>query len=221
MKRGELIVALDVPTLREARRLVRLLTPRVRWFKIGSILFTTVGPAAIALVQRAGSRVFLDLKYHDIPNTVAQACAAAMYQGIDMVSVHISGGCEMLESARDAVTKRRTKLIGITRLTSDRGTLVARDVLPMVRMAHRVGLDGVVAPPHLITQYRRASGDMTLVTPGVRPSGIQGDEHVRPMTPAAAITQGTNYIVMGRPIVQATDPAAVATAVLKEMRHAR
>lgn len=225
------IVALDVPTLAEARALVDKLSPVVRTFKVGKELFTAEGPSVVKSVVSGGSQVFLDLKFHDIPNTVASACVTASRLGAFMINVHASGGKKMMSEAAAAVKKQpegaRPYLIGVTVLTSmssedlaETGVSVALDeqVARLARLAKESGLDGVVASGREIAIIRKAvPGDFLIVTPGVRPAwAAQGDQK-RVVTPREAIEQGADFIVVGRPITQHPDPRAAAEKVLEEI----
>lgn len=228
----ELIVALDVDDLDTARRLVAAGGASVGWYKVGSQLFTRCGAAAIQMLQTAGKRVFLDLKYHDIPNTVAEAVAAAAGLGVAMVNVHASGGSAMLRAARAALTpfppEHRPLLIAVTVLTSmDRAALSevlggdsapADQVRRLACLARDSGLDGVVASAHEIGLIREACGpSFRLVIPGIRPAGGDRGDQQRVMTPGEAARHGADFIVVGRPVLKAADPAAAAAAIIAEM----
>ena len=232
-----IIVALDVDSLAEARRVVRLLAPYVQCFKIGKQLFVAAGPEVVRVVQRSGRDVFLDLKFHDIPNTVAAAVIEAARLGVRFVDVHASGGPEMMRAAHAQVARRcreerlrRPLLLAVTVLTSlDAADLAAvgvsatpaRQVLRLARLAARSGMDGVVCSPHEIAALRRALGRrVTIVTPGVRPAGGATADQKRVLTPGAAIAAGADYLVIGRPIVQAADPQAAVRAIAADMRAA-
>lgn len=237
--RDRLIVALDVDTLEEAERLLDLLAPAVGLFKVGSRLFTARGPAAAAAVKKRGKRLFLDLKFHDIPNTVAGAVAAAVDLGVDMLTVHTTGGEAMLraclaaggERARD-LGRERPALLGVTVLTSlDQATLrsvwgmegrsLEEEVISLAQMAKEAGIDGVVASPREIRSVKECCGhQFTVVTPGIRPGQGGSDDQVRTMTPGEAIALGADYLVVGRPIVRATDPLDAANAIVREMEEA-
>jgi orotidine-5'-phosphate decarboxylase len=227
-----ILVALDVPTADDARRLATTLGESVGGLKIGSQLFTSVGPSIVREMVDAGHRVFLDLKFHDIPNTVAGAVAAATDLGVWMVNVHSSGGGAMLAAARDAAANQAAKrnmtpplVIAVTVLTSmDAPTLnaVGVDRSPLdqvVRLAELVkasGLDGVVASPQETAAIRKACGpDFVIVTPGIRGgAAVSGpDDQSRVTTPAGAIAAGSSYLVVGRPITGASDPHAAALAI--------
>ncbi len=230
----KVFVALDVETLDHATRLLDTLSGVVSGCKIGTQLFTAAGPLAVEAAQKRGYRVFLDLKYHDIPNTVAGAVREATRMGVFMLNVHASGGLAMMRAAADAARAAtaggpRPLVIAVTVLTSlDRGTLerevgvtssVEGHVLALATRAHEAGLDGVVASPREIRPLRIALGPrFTIVTPGIRPAmSAGGDDQVRTATPAAAVSAGADYIVVGRPIIAAPDPRAAATAILQEM----
>lgn len=232
--KDRLIVALDVDGLREAESVIEKLGSAVSTFKIGSQLFTAAGPAAVKLVRKSGGRVFLDLKFHDIPNTVAGAVREAARLGVFMLNVHASGGSLMLRAAADALSEAREKeeapiLIAVTLLTSlDRAALqrelnvplpVEAQVLHLAGLAKSAGLQGCVASPQEIRPLRNAFGrDWVIVTPGVRPAGSSQDDQVRVATPEAAIKAGADYLVVGRPILEASDPAAMAETIIASIR---
>jgi orotidine-5'-phosphate decarboxylase len=206
--------------------------------KVGSRLFTLEGPTLVRRLVDAGHRVFLDLKFHDIPNTVAQAVDAAVQTGAWMINVHASGGRIMMQAARaarDAAAQREGPpplLIAVTVLTSiDREVLsglgvhrpMLEHVVALAQLTRDAGLDGVVASPHETTAIRRACGDgFTIVTPGIRgvSAGVPGDDQARTMGPADAVRAGASYIVVGRPILAARDPRAAAQAIACEMAAA-
>jgi orotidine-5'-phosphate decarboxylase len=233
--RDRLIVALDVEGLAEALRLLDRLEGRVRTFKIGSQLFTAAGPAAVEAARKRGGEVFLDLKFHDIPNTVGAAAREAVRMGVFMFNVHASGGRAMMaaaaESAARAATElglRRPLVLAVTVLTSlDRVALqrelgvtssVEGHVLHLAGLACDAGLDGCVASPHEVAVIRRALGSSwVIVTPGVRPAWSAPDDQARAATPRAAAQAGAHYLVVGRPITAAADPARAADAILAEM----
>lgn len=233
---SRLIVALDVPTLSEATDLVRRLAPYLAAVKIGSQLFTAEGPHAVHAMHDLGLRVFLDLKFHDIPNTVAGAVAAARSLGLWMLNVHASGGPTMMAAAAKAASTTgaggRTLVLGVTVLTSlDEADLQAtlgsartlRDqVLHLAREAKAAGLDGVVASPHEIADIRQACGSgFLIVTPGVRPAGAEQADQRRVMTPGEAIRAGADYVVVGRPILAAKDPVEAARRIAEDCRLGR
>lgn len=213
-----IIVALDFAAAEPALALVERLEPGRCRLKVGKELFTRLGPVFVETLQRRGFEVFLDLKFHDIPNTVAGACAAAADLGVWMVNLHISGGPRMIEAARarlDRVT-RPPLLIGVTVLTSlESADLAAvgcpgdprERVLALAALGRDAGLDGVVCSPLEAAAVRGATGPgFVLVTPGVRPEGQVADDQRRVMTPRAALEAGADHLVIGRPITAAPDP---------------
>jgi orotidine-5'-phosphate decarboxylase len=228
------LVALDVESLEAAATLLDRLRGVVTGCKIGSQLFTAAGPAAVELARKRDFRVFLDLKFHDIPNTVAGAVREATRLGVFMVNVHASGGVAMLRAAAQSATTAATEfriarplVLGVTVLTSlDRRALevevgvtgtVERYVLHLAERAREAGLDGCVASPMEVRLLRRAIGaEWVIVTPGVRPV-TANDDQARVATPAAALADGADYLVVGRPITQAPDPAAAAAAIVSEL----
>jgi orotidine-5'-phosphate decarboxylase len=234
--RDRLIVALDVDTVAQAEDLVDRLRGVVARFKIGSQLFTAAGPPAVEAVMKRGGEVFLDLKYHDIPNTVAGAAREATRLGVFMFNVHASGGAAMMRAAADAAGRaardlggRRPLVLAVTVLTSlDRRALqrelgvassVEGHVLHLAGLARDAGLDGAVASPNEIRGLRTQLGPgFVIVTPGVRPAGAGTDDQARVATPAEAARAGAHYLVIGRPITAAPDPARAAGLILDEMR---
>jgi orotidine-5'-phosphate decarboxylase len=225
--RERLIVALDVPEEALAMVLVDALAGHVGMFKVGSQLFTSAGPDVVRAIVAKGERVFLDLKFHDIPNTVAGAVASAAQLGVSLLTVHGLGGKAMLEAAAGAIPAMGTRLLAITVLTShDERTLgevgvgrtLDEEVRALARLARSAGIDGVVASPHEVPLLREACGkDLLIVTPGIRPAGARAADQARAATPAAALAAGADYLVVGRPITEAADPAAAARAIVKEM----
>ena len=232
-----LIFALDVDSFDEARAWVGRLQGQVGAFKIGKQLFTRCGPEVVRMTRDFGAEVFLDLKYHDIPNTVAMAGLEALRLGVWMFNVHALGGPEMMarlvaevDRACPRGTPGRPLLIAVTILTSaTAATLEAvgidrpvSDMVPrLARLAQVAGLDGVVASPQEVGLIRQACGrDFAIVTPGVRPADASLDDQQRVMTPGAALRAGADYLVIGRPISAAADPAAAAARILAEMRSA-
>jgi orotidine-5'-phosphate decarboxylase len=229
--RERLIVALDVPDATAAFKLVSRLEGVAGMLKVGSQLFTAAGPAFVRELVKRGEQVFLDLKYHDIPNTVAAAVAAACDLGVSLLDVHILGGQAVLEAAVAARPKgAATRLLGITILTSHSDATLAeigldgpvpQAVSRLAALAKTSGLDGVVASPHEVAGIRSSLGDAFLVvTPGIRPAGSDAFDQVRLATPAAALRAGASHLVVGRPITEAPDPAAAARAILAEMAAA-
>ena len=226
-----IIVALDVSSADEARALVDRLSGRVGMFKIGSQLFTAAGPSLVREIVGRGEKVFLDLKYHDIPNTVANAVAEACQLGVSLMTVHALGGKAMMEAAVGALPAVGSRLVAVTILTShDQDSLsaiglsapVADTVVRLARLAQEAGTDGVVASPLEAEMIRGACGpDFLVVTPGIRPGGSKADDQARAATPAAAMRAGASYVVVGRPIAEAADPGAAAAALVKEMESVR
>jgi orotidine-5'-phosphate decarboxylase len=221
-----IIVALDSPTLASALAICDRLQGEVGLFKVGLELFSACGPEAIRWVQARG-RVFLDLKLHDIPETVGRAMAAATKHGVDLVTVHGSGGRAMLGRAAEAAHAAGTRVVAVTALTSldekdleetgQRGPLLDL-VVARAKLAQAAGCDGVVASPQEVAAIRAACGPaFLLVTPGVRPAGSDVADQKRVATPAAAVQAGADYLVVGRPITGAKDPRAAARAIAAEL----
>lgn len=232
--RKKLIFALDFDAFAEAEKWVRLLCGQVGVFKVGKQLFTRCGPDVVRMVRAEGGEVFLDLKYHDIPNTVAMAGVEACRLGVRMFNVHALGGREMMAKTVAEVdaryargSKERPLLLAVTILTSSseetlREVGIERPVREMVprlaRLAQEAGMDGVVASPQEVGLIRAACGaDFAIVTPGVRPASAALDDQKRVMTPGEAIAAGADYLVIGRPISAAADPAAAADRIVEEM----
>jgi orotidine-5'-phosphate decarboxylase len=228
--RDRLIVALDVPKPDDARALVDRLAGHVGLFKVGSQIFTLAGPVLVREIVARGQRVFLDLKFHDIPNTVAGAVASASRLGVSLVDVHGLGGRAMMEAAAGALPAMGTRLLAVTILTShDEETLdeigvngsMAESVRRLALLAKEAGADGVVASPHEVAIVREACGSgFLIVTPGIRPAGAAPGDQARAATPTAALAAGADYLVVGRPITAAADPAAAADAIVDEMEAA-
>lgn len=218
MSDPKIIVALDYPDAGSALDLVTQLEPMLCRLKVGKELFTAAGPQGVEQLMQRGFEVFLDLKFHDIPNTVAQACKTAAALGVWMVNVHALGGRKMMEAAREAVAQaaRPPKLIAVTVLTSmaqeDLSELgivgtPAEVVRRLAVLARDSGLDGVVCSAQEAALLRRECGNtFCLVTPGIRPADTSADDQSRIMTPRAALESGANYLVIGRPITKAADP---------------
>jgi orotidine-5'-phosphate decarboxylase len=227
--RQRLIVALDVSSVAAARKIVAAVGDSAVAYKVGMQLYTAEGPAIVRELVASGRRVFLDLKYHDIPNTVAAAVREAAQLGVSMLTVHASGGAKMLRAAVDAAqaSNPATTVLAVTVLTSlddeGLGTLGIRggvqdQVLRLAALAVSNGCQGVVASAQECSALRQEFGhDLVIVTPGVRPAGSGHDDQARVVTPAEAIAAGSTYIVVGRPITEASDPAAEARAILGQL----
>ena len=235
--RKQLIFALDVETLAEAEAWVRRLRDRVGVFKVGKQLFTRCGPDAVRMIQDNGGRVFLDLKYHDIPNTVASACLEAGKLGVAMFTLHALGGGAMMKAAASALDEmfasnpqERPLTLAVTILTSMNEdslkevgvALPPAEIVPrLAALAQKSGMAGVVASPQETPVIRQACGkNLIIVTPGVRPASAAADDQKRVATPYQAILSGADYLVVGRPISKASDPVAAAGEILEEMARA-
>ena len=235
----QLLVALDVDTGQRAIDLASALGNVAGGFKVGNRLFTLEGPDLVRTLVASGARVFLDLKFHDIPNTVAQAVDAAVQTGAWMLNVHASGGIPMMQAAvrsgREAAGRLRRPaplLVAVTVLTSmDEATLrdtgiersLMDQVVTLAKMAQDAGLDGVVASPQETASIRKACGDRFLiVTPGIRgaSAGVERNDQRRTLGPAEAVRAGASYIVVGRPIIEASDPRAAALGVAEDLASA-
>lgn len=241
----QLLIALDVESAGKAMALADALRGVAGGFKIGSRLFTAEGPSIVRALVERGDRVFLDLKFHDIPNTVATAVAAATFLGVWMVNVHASGGTRMMQAARDAAREtaagtggRPPLVIAVTVLTSmnaaalsETGHALTRtnandglleQVVRLAKLAQAAGLDGVVASPQETAILRQRCGaDFAIVTPGIRGGGAATtgkDDQERTMGPAEAVGAGASYIVVGRPIIAAPDPRRAAETIAEEMK---
>lgn len=229
MHKSRVIVALDYPDAASAMQLVARLTPDLCRLKVGKELFTRTGPRLVEDLAAHGFDVFLDLKFHDIPNTVASACQAAADLGVWMVNVHALGGERMLQAAKEGVTRatHTPLLIAVTILTSmDESDLAAvglagsplDNVLRLAQLAQQSGMDGVVCSSRE-TPVLRAQLDpgFRLITPGIRPAGSQADDQRRVMTPVDAINSGSDYLVIGRPVTRADDPVSVLRTINSEL----
>ncbi len=233
--KNKMFVALDVPTADEALELVHKLSECTRMFKVGPELFTAAGPAVVREIVSSGAKVFLDLKYHDIPNTVGAAAAAAARLGVFMFNVHAAGGPEMMRRALDEATEaaeaighERPLVIAVTMLTSidapmlpqlGIGRSMSEQVTSLAILAAETGLDGVVASPLEASLIRQAVNrpQFVIVTPGIRPADTSLDDQKRVMTPAAALKAGADYLVVGRAITAAQDPLLAAQKILAEL----
>jgi orotidine-5'-phosphate decarboxylase len=225
------IVPLDFPDAEAALKLAARLDPKLCRVKVGKELFVASGPAVVEKLQERGFDVFLDLKFHDIPNTVAGACRAAARLGVWMINLHASGGEAMMRAARDAIAgvARPPLLTAVTILTSLSDAdlhrvgftgAVEENVERLARLARACGLDGVVCSAHEAPSIRHATGpDFTLVTPGIRLASDPKDDQVRIVTPREAVRLGANYLVIGRPITQSKDPAATLEAIRQSLEE--
>lgn len=236
--KSKLIVALDVATSDRAIDLFEALRDVVDTFKVGSQLFTACGPDIVRHIVSRGGRVFLDLKFHDIPNTVAAAAVEATRLGVSIFNVHASGGTDMMKRTSEAVLETvardslpKPSIIAVTVLTSVDARILEqigvnagpeKTVVNLARLAQRSGLDGVVASPNEIRIIREAvtECEFMIVTPGIRPSDNIDDDQRRIATPEAAIRAGADYIVVGRPILNAYDPVAATVKLCEEMQAA-
>jgi orotidine-5'-phosphate decarboxylase len=230
--RNRLILALDVPDAASAAELVARLDGQCKWFKVGLELFVAAGPSVLKPLLKRGHSIFLDLKFHDIPNTVAGAVRSAASLGVRMLNVHAGGGPAMLEAARAALDglPDSPELLAVTVLTSMDSTQVvavglerspSQQVELLARMSLAAGIRGFVCSPQEVASLRALTGhEGVLVTPGIRPAGSETGDQKRIATPAEALRQGASYLVVGRPITKAPDPAAATEAILREMAEA-
>ncbi|MBM4143076.1 MAG: orotidine-5'-phosphate decarboxylase [Lentisphaerae bacterium] len=229
-----LVVALDVPSAKDAARAIDALPPAVQWFKVGLELFTAEGPACLEPIRNAGRKVFLDLKLHDIPNTVARAVTAAARRKVNMLTVHAGGGRAMLEAAARAAADAgpdAPAVVAVTALTSlDQSDLADTGVTrplrqhaqALARLAIDAGVNGLVCSPLEVAALRETLGPTPiLVTPGVRPAGTEAGDQRRVATPEDAARAGADFLVVGRPILQAPNPSAAAQQVLDAIAGAR
>ena len=227
----KIIVALDYADADSALKLVNQLDPALCRLKVGKELFTAAGPQFVEKLARSNFGVFLDLKFHDIPNTVAKACSAASNLGVWMLNVHASGGLEMMQAAKQAVNSSETKplLIAVTVLTSmNQETLnqigihteLSTHVLNLAKLTQQAGLDGVVCSALEAQMLRSSLGaEFCLVTPGIRPANASKDDQSRIVTPANALALGSSYLVIGRPITKADNPLAALKAISQECNN--
>lgn len=225
----KIIVALDFPDENSALQLVDKLDSKLCRLKVGKEMFTQLGPVFIEKLQSRDFQVFLDLKYHDIPNTVAKACSVAADLGVWMLNVHALGGRRMMEAAADGVANKTNKphLIAVTILTSmsdedlqEMGInyTASEMAIKLASMARASGLDGVVCSAQEASSLRKNVGDeFLLVTPGIRPEGSGNDDQRRIMSPSEAISAGSSYLVIGRPITQAEDPVGILSTINSEI----
>ena len=226
MTEDRIIVALDVPTKREALELVEKLRDQISFFKIGLQLYTAEGPEIVRAVSSTGSKVFLDLKLHDIPNTVARAVESAGRLGAQMLTIHLSGGSEVIRAAT-AARASSMLLLGVTVLTSSTEEMlreigipdkVADQVLRLAKLGVEAGIDGVVASPHEIKPLRREFDNKIKITvPGIRPTWSEHGDQRRWMTPREALEAGADYLVIGRPITAHPNPSEAVAKILDEL----
>ncbi len=229
---SKIILALDTSSLDVAKKLIKEVEGVINYYKIGSELFTAHGWEAVELVKKAGGRIFLDLKFHDIPNTVAKAAAVVCEHEVDMFNVHTLGGLEMMKQVRKTVDerakgKKKPIILGVTILTShtekdldDIGIKrnVNDQVLHLAGLAEKAGLDGVVSSPQEITLIRgKLPKDFLIVTPGIRPAGSEKGDQKRTFTPQDAIQSGCDYMVIGRPIYAAPQPRKAAAEIVQSL----
>ncbi|MGB2783510.1 MAG: orotidine-5'-phosphate decarboxylase [Atribacterota bacterium] len=230
-----LVLALDLDDFKKAEELVGKLSDYVGVFKIGNQLFTAEGTKVVNMINERGGKVFLDLKFHDIPNTVARAAEVATKLGVYIFDIHTSGGYEMMKAAAEATKKislalgiLKPLILGVTLLTSVNQEILERDlgikkrleeqVVHLAKLAKAAGLDGVVASSREIKEIRKACGkDFLILTPGIRPAGKSSDDQKRIMTPREAIKLGADFLVIGRPIRSAVNPVEAAKEILREM----
>lgn len=226
---SKIIVALDYANINEARALIEKLTPDLCKLKVGKEMFTRFGPEFVKELCRSDFDVFLDLKFHDIPNTVAKACEAAADLGVWMMNVHAQGGVRMMEAAKASLTNinSTSKLIAVTVLTSmDKQDLLALGIdkepselaQSLAQLTYDSGLDGIVCSAQESAQMRSKFADnFELVTPGIRPAGSALDDQRRIMTPVDAMTSGSSYLVIGRPVTKSDDPISVLSTINSEI----
>jgi orotidine-5'-phosphate decarboxylase len=233
--KNPIIAALDVPTAEQALKLAQAIAPAVGTFKIGKELFVSAGPDIVKKIRATGARVFLDLKFHDIPNTVAKAVAAAVRLDVQMLTIHTSGGFEMMRAAEKSAQDTAKSLgltaplvLGVTVLTSSNNETLAeigceadmeKQVLRLAQLAVNSGLRGLVCSPLEIAALRKTlPPHIQLVTPGIRTGAEKADDQKRTLTPREAIAAGANWLVIGRPIYAAENPRAAAEKILESIR---
>jgi orotidine-5'-phosphate decarboxylase len=221
---------LDVPTAQAARELINAIGGTVGFFKVGSQLFTSMGPHIVEEVRASGSKVFLDLKYHDIPNTVRHAVESASALGVDMLTIHLSGGRAMCEAAVVGRGISNVLILGVTVLTSLNDISLSEigfrcsvedEVLLLAEFAKNVGITGLVASPQELGILRERFGSLfTMVVPGIRPAWSDADDQKRIMTPRRAVEAGADYLVIGRPITASKDPKTAVQRIVDELEQA-
>ncbi len=234
---NRLIVALDVPSAEEAYRFADLLKEHVRFFKVGLQLYTAAGPSIIQRLKKQDLKVFLDLKFHDIPNTVSNAAIEAIKQGVDMLTLHASGGLDMMKQCRERTQDFAKKeglplpqILGVTILTSTEQTTPEKTKNPpttlldktliLAQEAQAAGLQGIITSPLELEGLRRKfPSPFLMVVPGIRPQGYDTNDQKRVSTPAEAIKKGADFLVVGRPILQSPDPAQTTLKILEELKR--
>ncbi len=227
----DLIIAIDVATPEEIKPIIDSLPDAVSFYKVGLELFISAGPAAFIPFKEQNKRIFLDLKLHDIPRTVARAVKTASQHGVDILTVHAGGGSDMLKAAAEAACEcgdKAPKLVAVTTLTSlDNDDLkemgitreLSEHTLALGKMAIDAGIDGLVCSPHEAAAFRELIGnDPILITPGIRPAGGDAGDQKRIATPSMAVKAGSSFLVVGRPILEADNPHEAAAAIIKEMK---
>ena len=223
---AELIIALDLPSRNKAEKFAALLVGKVAWLKVGLELFIWGGRDLVLDLKKAGFKIFLDLKFYDIPNTVAKAVLAAAEMGADMLTLHCQGGAKMCLAAREALLglDNQPLLLGVTVLTSfSAGEMPGIDLMPeefaaiLARQARNFGLDGIVCSGLEAAAIKAANPDIVAVCPGIRPAGSASGDQARTATPARAVANGADYIVVGRPVLQSPDPVNTVNEILREM----
>jgi orotidine-5'-phosphate decarboxylase len=225
--KDKIIVPLDVPAKSAARELIKAIGGKVGFFKVGDQLFIAAGPAIVEEIQASGARVFLDLKFHDIPNTVRRAVESACALGVDMLTIHLSGGREMCEAAVVGRGISKILILGVTVLTSlsDEAlaevgfrTSVQDEVLLLADLAKHVGITGLVASPQELVALRERFGSLfTMVIPGIRPTWSEAGDQKRTLTPRQAVDAGADYLVIGRPITASPDPQSAVQRLIDEL----
>lgn len=230
----KIIVALDVDSAENASQLVKQLTPPLHYYKVGFRLFVACGPPIIAVLKQLGAKIFLDLKFHDIPNTVAEAAEAATKLGVEMFNIHLSGGREMIKAAVKAAAltaekmgRPRPRVLGVSVLSSFSAEMLQDTGISRTLEEHvtalsaaglQCGLDGIIASPREAVLLRRNFGDeFLIVTPGVRPAGAAVDDQQRILTPQQALQAGASFLVIGRPIIKHAEPRQAAQEILAEI----
>lgn len=229
---NRIIIALDFSSLEEVERIIQATRDYVDIYKVGSEFFTSFGPKACEAVRKKGKEIFLDLKYHDIPNTVAKSCREAAKMGIKFLSLHSLGGSEMIKEAVEAakdeactLSLEKTKILAVTILTSmeerDLSPLgitlsISEEILSLANIASQAGVDGLISSPHEIGLLKERFPHLLLVTPGIRPKSSPGDDQRRHLSLKEAIDRGADYVVVGRPVTMARDPKMALEEILKD-----